>query len=174
MQAADPAFNPARPVEPAFVRLPPDVAAGTLIEDPTTAQVADLVTGLYEVVLQVLSRYYIHHGETAGELDTLARTAKHVMNWVMREVGPVLTALPVGPTHPGQTAGPAFDIARPAIFVLPHQDAAWKIIKERLDALERACTSLGKQTGLDALAPLASKLHSMSQDIGTHIPAASA
>jgi Ferritin-like len=170
MQAADPAFNPARPVEPAFVRLPPDVAAGTLIEYPTTAQVADLVTGLYEVVLQVLSRYYIHHGETAGEFDTLARTAKHVMNWVMREVGPVLTALPVGPSHPGLTAGPAFDIARPAIFLLPHQNAAWKIIKERLDALERTCTSLGKQAGLGALAPLAGKLHSMSQDIGTYIP----
>ena len=170
MQAADPAFNPARPVEPAFVRLPPDVAAGTLIEDPTTAQVADLVTGLYEVVLQVLSRYYIHHGETAGEFDTLARTAKHLMNWVMREAGPVLTALPVGPAHQGLTAGPAFDIARPAIFLLPHQDAAWKIIKERLDALEAACASLGNQAGLGALVPLASKLRSMSQDIGTYIP----
>jgi len=169
LQAADPAFNPARPVEPAFVRLPPDVAAGTLIEDPATARVADLVTGLYEVVLQVLSRYYIHHGETADEFDTLARTAKHLMNWVMREVGPVLTTLPVGPAHPGLTAGPAFDIARPAIFLLPHQDAAWKIIRERLDALEGACAALGKQPGLGALAPLATKLHSMSQDIGTHI-----
>jgi hypothetical protein len=48
VQAADPAFNPARPVEPAFARLPPDVQAGTLIEDPTTAQVADLANGLYD------------------------------------------------------------------------------------------------------------------------------
>jgi len=88
---------------------------------------------------------------------------------VMREAGPVLTALPVGPAHQGLTAGPAFDIARPAIFLLPHQDAAWKIIKERLDALEAACASLGKQAGLGALAPLAGKLRSMSQDIGTHI-----
>ena len=71
-QAADPAFNPARPVEPAFVRLPPDVESGTLIEDPATAQVADLANGLYEVTLQVLSRYYIHHGETAAEVNTLA------------------------------------------------------------------------------------------------------
>ena len=134
-QAADPAFNPARPVEPAFVRLPPDVESGTLIEDPATAQVADLANGLYEVTLQVLSRYYIHHGETAAEVNTLARTAKHLMNHVMRDLGPVLTALPVGPSHPGQTAGPTFDIARPAIFLLPHQDAAWKIINERLDAL---------------------------------------
>jgi len=167
-QAADPAFNPARPVEPAFVRLPPDVDAGTVIEDRTTAQVADLANGVYEVVLQVLSRYYIHHGETAAEFDTLARTAKHLMNWVMRALGPVLTTLPVGPSHPGRTAGPAFDIARPAIFLLPHQDAAWKIIKERLDALRGACASLGEQAGLGALAPLADKLEAMSQDIGKH------
>jgi len=173
-QAADPAFTPARPVEPAFVRLPPDVQAGTLIEDPATARVADLATGLYEATLQVLGRYYIHHGETAAELDTLARTAKHLMNWVMREVGPVLTALPVGPSHPGRTAGPAFDIARPATFLLPHQHAAWKIIKERLDALQQACASLGQQEGLGALAPLAGKLHSMGQDIEAHIPEATA
>jgi hypothetical protein len=172
VQAADPAFNPARPVEPAFVRRPPDVEAGTVIEDPATAQVADLANGLYEAVLQVLSRYYIQHGETAAESDTLARTAKHLMNWVMRELGPVLTALPVGPSHPGRTAGPAFDIARPAIFLLPHQEAAWKILKERLDTLQQACASLGQQAGLGALAPLAGKLHSMSQDIGTHIPRA--
>jgi hypothetical protein len=167
-QAADPAFTPARPVEPAFVRLPPDVQAGTLIQDPATAQVADLANGLYEVTLQVLSRYYIHHGETAAESDTLARTAKHLMNWVMRELGPVLTALPVGSSHPGRTAGPTFDIARPAVFMLPHQDAAWKIIKERLDALQQACASLGQQPGLGALTPLADKLQSMSQDIGKY------
>jgi len=162
-QAVDPAFNPARPVEPAFVRLPPDVEAGTLIEDPATAQVADLANALYEVTLQVLSRYYVHHGETAAEFDILARTAKHLMNWVM-------PALPVGPSHPGRTAGLTFDIARPAVFLLPHQDAAWKIIKERLDALERVFASLGQQAGLGALAPLAGKLHSMSQDILTYIP----
>ena len=164
-QAADPAFNPARPVEPAYVRLPPDVESGTLIEDPATAQVADLANGLYEVTLQVLSRYYIHHGETAAEFNTLARTAKHLMNHVMRDLGPVLTALPVGPSHPGQTAGPTFDMARPSIFVLPHQDAAWKIINERLDALEQACAALSQRAGLGALAPLTEKLQAMSQDI---------
>jgi len=136
-----------------------------LIEDPVTAPVAELGNGLYEVMLQVLSRYYIHHGESAAEFDTLARTAKHVMNWVMRELGPALTALPVGPSNPGRTAGPTFDIARPGNFLLPHQDAAWKIIKERLDVLQDACASLGRQPGLGALAPLASKLQSMSDDI---------
>jgi Ferritin-like len=169
-QAADPGFDPARPVEPAFVRLPPDVQEGTLIEDPITAQVADLINGLYEVTLQVLSRYYIHHGETAAEFDTLARTAKHLMNHVMRELGPVLTALPVGPSRPGRTAGPALDITYRASLLLPHQDAAWKIIKERLDVLEEDCASLGRQTGLGALTPLAGQLHSMGQDIAAYIP----
>jgi hypothetical protein len=167
-QAADAAFDPARAVEPAFVRLPPDVGSGTVIEDPTTAQVADLVNGLYEVTLQVLGRYYIHQGESPAEFDALARTAKHLMNWVMRQLGPVLTTLPVGPSHPGRTAGPTFDIARPAAFLLPHRDAAWTIIKQRLDALQQACASLGTQPGLGALAPLADKLQSMSQDIGAH------
>src|SRR6266566_2529405 len=99
VQAADPGFDPARPVEPAYVRLPPDVASGTLIEDGVTARVADLCNGLYEVMLQVLSRYYVHHGETPAELETLARTAKHLMNWVMRNLYPVLTTLPIGPSR---------------------------------------------------------------------------
>lgn len=165
-QAADPTFDPARPVVPAFVRLPPDVASGAVIEDPITARVAELCNGLYEVVLQVLSRYYIHQGENAGELDTLARTAKHLMNWVMRELAPVLTTLPVGPSHPGCTAGPTFDIVRAAAFVLPHRLAAWKIIKERLDALYSACGSLAGEPGLGGLAELADKLRSMADEVG--------
>jgi hypothetical protein len=170
VQAADPSFNPARPVVPAFARLPPDVESGILISDPVTARAADLANGLYELVLQVLSRYYIHHGETAAELDTLARTAKHLMNLVMRELGPVLTTLPVGPSHPSCTAGPTFDIARPAIFLLPHQAAAWKIINERLGTLAEACAALAKEAGLGGLAPLADKLHQMGQDIAAHQP----
>src|SRR2546427_6935232 len=99
VQAADPGFDPARPVEPAYVRLPPDVASGTLIGEPLTARVADLGNGVYELMLQVLSRYYVHHGETPAELETLARTAKHLMNWVMRKLYPVLTTLPIGPSQ---------------------------------------------------------------------------
>src|SRR5579871_5121924 len=167
-QAADPAFNPARPVEPAFVRLPPDVASGTLIQDPATAQVADLANGLYEVTLQVLSRYYIHHGETAAEVNTLARTAKHLMNHVMRDLGPVLTALPVGPSHPGKTTGPTFDIARPSLFVLPHQDAACRYIPQRPTALDHAWAASTSKAALSAIGTNGEQLQSMSQDITAH------
>src|SRR6266699_6229432 len=169
MQAADPSFDPARPVEPAYVRLPPDVASGTLIEDRIAARVADLCNGLYEVMLQVLSRYYVHHGETPAELETLARTAKHLMNWVMRPLGSVLTTLPIGPSHPGRTAGPALEIARPAYFVLPHRESAWKIISERLDVLTETCGALAHEPGLAALGDLAAKLRLMTGGIRTHL-----
>jgi len=169
MRAADPGFDPARPVEPAYVRLPPDVESGTLIEDLLTARVADLCNGLYEVILQVLSRYYIHAGETPAELETLARTAKHLMNWVMRPLGSVLTTLPIGPSRPGRTVGPAMEITRPAYFVLPHREPAWKIISERLHVLTRTCTALAQEPGLAVLGDLAAKLDAMTEDIRTHL-----
>jgi hypothetical protein len=101
-RAADPGFDPARPVEPAYVRRPPDVEAETLtITDPLTAQVADLFNAIYETTLQTLSRYFVHSEETDGQVRTLATTAKHLMNWVMRPLGSLLTTLPVGPERPG-------------------------------------------------------------------------
>src|SRR6266704_4681678 len=125
MLALDPAFEPARPVLPVYLRQPPDVDQVTLIEDRLTRRVADLFNAVYEVTLQVQSRYFVHHGETPDELETLAKTAKHLMNWVMRNLGPLLTAQPIGPSFPGHTAGPAFEIVRPAFFILPHRESAW-------------------------------------------------
>jgi Ferritin-like len=104
-RAADPGFEPTRPVEPAYVRRPPDVEVETLaITDPLTAQVADLFNAVYETILQALSRYFVHSGETDGQVTTLATTAKHLMNWVMRPLGSLLTTLPVGPDRPGVLA----------------------------------------------------------------------
>jgi hypothetical protein len=169
MRADDPSFEPARPVEPAYVRLPPDVESGTLIEEPLTARVADLCNGLYEVILQVLSRYYVHHGETAAELETLARTAKHLMNWVMRPLCAVLTTLPIGPSRPGRTAGPTLEIARPAYFLLPHREPAWKIISERLEVMTETCATLAQEPGFNTLGDIAAKLRSIAGDVRKHV-----
>ena len=168
-KAADPNFNPVRPVETAYVRLPPDVASGTLIEEPLTARVADFCNGLYEVILQVLCRYYAHFDETPAELDTLARTAKHLMNWVLRVAASELTNLPIGPSHAGRTAGPTFEIVRPAYFVLPHRDAAWKILKERLDVLTDTCSTLAREPALAEFAGITDKLASFAGEFGAHL-----
>ena len=168
-KAVDPAFDPARPVVPAYVHLPPDVENGALVEDPLTARVAELCGALYEVILQVLCRYYIHEGETSAELDTLARTAKHLMNWVLRVVASALTTLPVGPSQPGRSAGPALEIVRPAFFILPHRQSAWMIIRDRLVALSETCTSLAEEPQLTDLAGLGEKVASMAAEFTSHL-----
>ena len=171
VQTRDPAFVPARPVLPVFLRRPPDVEQVTLIEDALSRRVADLFNAVYEVILQVQSRYFVHHGETPQELETLAKTAKHLMNWVMRKLGPVLTSLPVGPEFPGRTAGPAFEIVRPAFFVLPHREAAWKILHERLETLAGVCAGLAREPGLGVMAELEGNLRGMAGDLEQHLTA---
>ena len=169
VRAADPTFEPARPVIPAFLREPPDVDLVTLIQDPLTKRVADVFNAVYEVVLQVQSRYFVHHGETPAELETLALTAKHSMNWVMRNLGPIMTSFPVGPEHPGRTAGPAFEIVRPAFFVLPHREAAWKILRERLETLAEVSAKLAEEPGLVGMKQIATNLQGFASDLGRHL-----
>jgi hypothetical protein len=171
VRGADPAFEPARAVTPAYVHAPADVAEVTLIDDPATRRVAGIFNALYEVILQVQSRYFVHQGETVEELDTLARTVKHLMNWVMRELGPLLTRLPVGSAAPGRTAGPAFEIVRPSFFVLPYRDAAWRIIRERIQALAGGCRDLASDPQLTAFDKLAATLEVMAQELGQHLDA---
>jgi hypothetical protein len=91
------------------------------------------------------------------------------MNRVMRQLCPVLTTLPIGPSHPGRTAGPTLEIARPAYFVLPHREPAWKIIAERLSVLTEDCAALAQEPGLAALSNLADELRSTTRNIRTHL-----
>jgi hypothetical protein len=171
VRAADPAFEPARPVVQAYVRQPPDVDDVTLIGDALARRVGDFFNALYEVILQFQSRYYVHHGETADELETLAKTVKHLMNWVMRKLGPVLTSLLVGPEFPGRTVGPAFEIVRPSFFVLPHREAAWKILHQRLEELALVCGELAVEPRLGALTEMQTNLRGMADDLAKHIGA---
>ena len=54
---------------------------------------------------------------------------------------------------------------RPAVFLLPHREAAWKIIQERLDLLEEAFASLAGEAGLGALDQPANRLHSIADEV---------
>jgi hypothetical protein len=143
LQREDPAFAPSRPAVPARARLPRDVSEGELITDPRTAAMADLFNGCYEMLLEVLLRFFLHEGETPTELKTLANAAVEAMFAVITPLGRLLTALPVGPSAPGKTAGPTFEIFRRS-YVLPHRAAAWTVLHERLQELADACgTVLG-------------------------------
>jgi len=61
LREQDPSFEPARPVMPAFTRQPFDIGdPQPLLTDPVTRQVAELFNLGYEVLLQVLTRFFTH------------------------------------------------------------------------------------------------------------------
>ena len=134
------------------------------ITDPLTAQVADLFNAIYETTLQTLSRYFVHSGETASQVRILATTAKHLMNWVMRPLGSLLTTLPVGPDRPGAGRSGLRDRAAVLLRAAPSA-AAWRILAERLEQLADRADRLSGTAGLAQLAELAIDLHGMARDI---------
>jgi len=130
-------------------------------ERATTARVADLFNGTYEVLLQLLLRFFVHSDETAEELTMLADAAQNAMFGVLKPIGYLLTSLPVGPGDPGKTAGPTFDVYRTG-YLLPHRHAAWVVLHERLTGLAEACAAAAEETGHEALDTAEGNLRSLA------------
>jgi hypothetical protein len=133
LTAADPAFAPAHPVVGAGARPVDGVVPDFLITDPVTIAVSDLFNVNYDLILQLLVRYFASLGETREQLDLLAETAVHLMFAVIKPLGSLLAELPVGPEHPGATAGANFQLFYTKSFLLPHRRATWIRFTERLD-----------------------------------------
>ena len=140
LRDADPGFEPSRPVLAAAVRDREDGATVPLISDPFTARCVDLMNAVYEVILQVLARYFAHTDETDDQLDVLARVAMGLMRSVVKPLGGLVTRLPIGPEHPGRTAGPMFELFYGVDYLLPHRDAAWAVMEERMRELAALAT----------------------------------
>jgi hypothetical protein len=119
----------------ACVREREDGLAVPLITDPFTSRSVDLLNAVYEVILQVLARYFAHTDETDDHLGVLAEVSVGLMKMVVKPLGGLVTRLPVGPEHPGRTAGPTFELFYGADLLLPHRDAAWTILEERMRVL---------------------------------------
>ena len=134
-RAADPDFNPTRPVVPAYVRPPDSGAVVALIERDFTVRAADLLNASYEVALQVLARYFNHTSETPEQLSVLADVAFYLMEHVISPLGELTAQLPIGSSHPDKTAGAAFELFYDADWLLPHKGPAWQLIGERLSEL---------------------------------------
>ena len=94
-----------------------------LITDTLTARCVDLLNAVYEVILQLLARYFAHTDETDDQLDTLASVAMGLMRSVVKPLGGLVTRLPIGPEHPGRTAGPTFELFYDTDYLLPHREA---------------------------------------------------
>jgi hypothetical protein len=134
-RAADPSFDPVRPVLAAHVRPPESGVSVPLVSAPFTVRAMDLLNATYEVMLQVLARYFNHTDESDAQLSALADVSYYLMARVVAPLGEILSRLPIGDEHPGMTAGPTFELFYDADFLLPHRTAAWQLIGERLNEL---------------------------------------
>jgi hypothetical protein len=132
MRGDDPSFEPARPVLLAHVRPPGSGEEVTLITDHFTARVTDLLNAVYEVLLQMLSRYFTNSGETPAQLSTLADVAVGLMYTAIKPLCLLVSRMPIGDEHPGRTVGPAFELFYDVDYLLPHREAAWAVMEERL------------------------------------------
>jgi hypothetical protein len=132
IRAEKPDFEPARPVMLAHVRPPASGAEVTVISHGFTARCCDLLNATYELILQLLSRYFANTDETPEQLATLADVAVGLMKLVVKPLGSLITRMPLGPDHPSRTAGPALELFYDVDYLLPHRQAAWTIMEERL------------------------------------------
>jgi len=171
---ARPGFDPVRPVIAANVRPPQRDVEVPLITDPLTARVADLFNVGQEILLQIFARYFAHTEETDAQLKALADATIRLMIGVLQPLANVITALPAGPGHDGKTAGPSFELFYEADYLLPHREAAWTLLTERLATAASFCGSVSgdcEPALADRLQPVTSALQDIAGSLGAHLPA---
>lgn len=166
----DPSFEPARPVIPAVCRAQPDETECIMIEDPHTAAVADLCNAAYELMLQVLLRFFVYGGESDEELQTLGNVAVGLMFGGVRNLGRLLTTLPVGPGSPGKTAGATFEMFGTRNYLLPHKEPAWHIFRERLLELADDCGEIAAPALQKPLGQVETAFRKYAANLEAHMP----
>jgi Ferritin-like len=172
LREQDPAFEPARPVIPAFTRQPFDIAEPQpLLTDPGTRRLAEAFNLAYEVLLQVLTRFFTHTDETDEQLRSLVDAAFGLMGGVMRPLAGVLTAMPAGPEYPGRTAGPAFEMYYQMGNFVPWREAAWALLAERMAVLSGHCADTAGRAGMpEAVGRAAEAATAISAALAEHVP----
>ncbi|MBM2809334.1 MAG: hypothetical protein HW416_93 [Chloroflexi bacterium] len=131
LRQQDPGFDPTRPVIAGLVR-EQSGADLPIISDPATGQIADLFNVANEIVLMGLTRFFAHTDESGEQLDALVGLSVGMMFDAIKPLGDLLTRLPFGPSHPGSSAGPTFELFYQSGYFLPHRGAAWLLMEERL------------------------------------------
>jgi hypothetical protein len=177
LRNADPNFHPVRPVMAANVRRPERDVDVPLMSDPLTARVTDLFNVGYEILLQVFQRFFAHTDETDEQLQVLADAAVGLMLTVIRPLGDLITTLPVGTGYPGLTAGPSFELFYESDYLLPHREAAWALMAERLDDAAHLCDRLQLGQGrviADRLAPVQAAMRTVVRSLAGYLPEGSA
>ena len=171
MQSDDLQFEPAHPVVAAGMRAVEGIEPDVYITDRTTGLTSDLFNAIYELLLQMIARYFAFGHETSQQRAVLARAAVDLMFNSIDPLGLLLAELDVGPEHPGATAGANFQLPYRANFLLPHRRSAWIRFVERLRELAAFAHDIGPFRGEQVVRGVADALDSMATDLAAHIEA---
>jgi CDGSH-type Zn-finger protein/truncated hemoglobin YjbI len=173
LREANPAFDPVRPVVTVNVRPSERDTGVPLAGDPLTRQVMDLFNVSYEVLLLMLQRFFAHTEETDAQLKALADATVALMFGAIKPICDLVTTLPAGPDYPARTAGPSFELFYESDTLLPHREAAWILLTERLRQAAEYCEPGAPcaphvADGLDAVR---SSLTEIARSLEAHLPA---
>jgi hypothetical protein len=171
MHAADPGFAPTHPVLAAGVRAVEGIEPDIYITDPATAACSDLFNAVYELLLQMIARYFAFGHETPEQREVLASTAVGLMFQAIKPLGLLLACLPVGPEHPDATAGANFQLPYRASFLLPHRRSAWLRFAERLDELAVFAGALRPATGEEVVKAVSGALAEAASQLTAQVEA---
>jgi Ferritin-like len=171
LKAANPDFAPARPVLFATVRPRADDDTVPRITELVASRCTDLFNVGYEVLLQILQRYFAHTEETDAQLATLSSAAIAVMAGVLKPLGDLITTLPMGPEQPGMTAGPSFELFYENDYLMPHREAAWTLLEERVREAANFCNLIQESSDASVAAELENvrtSLLGVADSLGSH------
>jgi CDGSH-type Zn-finger protein/truncated hemoglobin YjbI len=173
LRQANPAFEPTRPVVTVNVRPSEHDTGVPLVTDPLTRQVMDLFNVSYEVLLLMLQRFFAHTEETDAQLKALADATLALMFGAIKPLGDLVTTLPAGPGYPGRTAGPSFELFYESDTVLPHREAAWILLTERLHQAASFCDPGAPCPSAiaDGLVAVQAGLLEIARSLEAHMPA---
>jgi CDGSH-type Zn-finger protein/truncated hemoglobin YjbI len=169
LREASRAFEPAQPVIAANVRPSERDPGCLLVTDPTTKRVMDLFNVCYEILLLAFQRFFAHTEETDAQLTVLADATVALMIRVVKPLGELITTLPAGPEYPDRTAGPSFELFYESDYLLPHRDAAWVLLAERIDEAAAFCESADQELTAK-LANVRQALRDIARSLTAHIP----
>jgi hypothetical protein len=165
----EPGFDVVHPVVAAGVRAVEGIEPPVYITDPATAAVSDLFNAVYELLLQMIARWFAFGHENAEQRTVLADSAVDLMFRAIKPLGLLLARLPVGPDHPGATAGANFQLPYRASFLLPHRRAAWLRFAERLEDLAVYASEQHREQQEPVLAAVADDLRATATRLLEHV-----
>jgi CDGSH-type Zn-finger protein/truncated hemoglobin YjbI len=169
LREANRAFEPARPVIAANVRPSERDPDCLLVTDQAAKRAMDLFNVCYEILLLAFQRFFAHTEETDAQLTVLADATVALMVQVVRPLGELITTLPAGPEYPDRAAGPSFELFYESDYLLPHRDAAWVVLAERIDEAAAFCESAEPELAAE-LADVRQALRDIAASLNAHIP----